>query len=269
MPLVHFDTLLKNGDVLHQHGSCPEGGIGAGGVVCDKKPILIVLHQARSTPGRVGQLLCQAGFPLDIRCPALGDILPSTLDDHDGVVIFGGPMSANGDENFIKYETEWLKVPLRENVPFLGICLGAQMLARHIGGRVASDPDGEIEVGWYPIEATKAGQALFDWPHMVYHFHIEGVYDLPQETHLLAQGCTYPNQAFRYGENAWGIQFHAELTQAMMHRWVVRAAHRFEDRGGQKGQAHLEGRLLYDKPLRHWLEQALNRIFDTPAQECT
>jgi len=264
MPLAHFDTHLNHGDMMHRHEFRLEGGAHGGGFAPHKKPILIVLHQAASTPGRVGQLLRQSGFPLDIRRPALGDILPPTLAEHGGAVIFGGPMSANGDEDFIKYETEWLKVPLRENVPFLGICLGAQMLARHLGGRVASAPSGEIEVGWYPIEATSKGQELFDWPQMVYHFHIEGIYDLPRETHLLAQGQAYPTQAFRYGENAWGIQFHAELTQAMMHRWVVRAAHRFENRGGQKGQAHLEGRLLYDKPLRHWLEQALTRIFDQP-----
>jgi len=232
--------------------------------VAPRKPVLIVLHQATSTPGRVGQLLCQAGFPLDVRRPALGDCLPSTLENHGGAVVFGGPMSANGDEDFIKYETDWLDIPLREKAPFLGICLGAQMLARHLGGRVASDPGGEVEIGWYPIEATKEGEAFFDWPRMVYHFHIEGIYDLPRDAHLLARGDTYPTQAFRYGDNAWAIQFHAELTQAMMQRWVVRAAHRFNDKGAQKGQAHLEGRLLYDRPLRHWLEQALQRIFICP-----
>ncbi len=67
---------------------------------------------------------------------------------------------------------------------------------------------------------------LMHWPKMVYHFHREG-FDLPRGAELLAEGDTYPNQAFRYSDNAWGLQFHAELTRAMMHRWVVHGAHRF------------------------------------------
>ncbi|MEM6762503.1 MAG: GMP synthase, partial [Pseudomonadota bacterium] len=100
-------------------------------------PILIVLHQASSTPGRVGQMLIERGYRLDIRRPALGDTLPHTTRDHAGVVIFGGPQSANDTDAFIKREIDFVDVPLREETPFLGICLGAQMLAKSIGGRVA------------------------------------------------------------------------------------------------------------------------------------
>ena len=98
------------------------------------KPVLIILHQERSSPGRVGHLLLEKGFSLDIRRPVLGDPLPATLEDHAGAVVFGGPMSANDDEDFIRREIDWLSVPLSENKPFLGICLGAQMLVRHLGG---------------------------------------------------------------------------------------------------------------------------------------
>ena len=91
-------------------------------------------------------------------------------------------------------------------------------------------------------------------------FHREG-FDLPKGADLLASGKTYPNQAFRYGENAWGIQFHGELTQVMMHRWVVHGAHRFELPGAQAGRAHLEGRLDHDGPLRAWMDRFLSQIF--------
>jgi len=231
----------------------------------DKLPVLVILHQARSTAGRVGRLLQASGFPLDIRRPSQGDALPQTLENHSGAVIFGGPMSANDSEDFIRQEMDWLKVPLAENKPFLGVCLGAQMLARHIGGRVARDEKGLAEAGWYPIEATAAGKKLFDWPKKVYQFHREGIYDLPREAQILARGETFPCQAFRFGEAAWGIQFHAELTQMMMQRWVVHGAVVFEDEGAQKGHEHLQGRLLYDKPLLAWLEQALGRIFGSQA----
>jgi GMP synthase (glutamine-hydrolysing) len=174
-----------------------------------------------------------------------------------GAVIFGGPMSANDHEPHIRRETDWLEVPLREGKPFLGICLGAQMLVRHLGGTVGTHPDGYAEIGWYPIDATEEGRRLGEWPEMVYQFHREG-FDLPTDAVLLARGTgAYPNQAFRYGDNAWGIQFHAELTQIMMQRWVVRGARRFELPGAQQGRLHLEGRMRYDAPLRKWLSQFL------------
>lgn len=226
-----------------------------------KRPILVVLHQETSSAGRVGQILQSYDFPLDIRRPPLGCHLPETLDDHAGAVIFGGPMSANDQDAFVAHETDWMSVPLKENRPFLGICLGAQMLVRHLGGKVATEAEGRCEIGWYPLKATEAGNALLDWPDMVYQFHREG-FDLPKGAELLATAPgPYPNQAFRYGENAWAVQFHAELTQIMMQKWVVKGADRFTLPNAQQGKQHLEGRLLYDAPLKSWLEKFLKQIF--------
>lgn len=229
-----------------------------------RRRILVVLHQERSSPGRVGQILTHSGFDLDIRRPVLGDPLPATLDDHHGSVVFGGPMSANDDDEGIRRETAWMDVVLKSGKPYLGICLGAQILARHLGARVYGREDGHVEIGWYKLMATEVGQKLIGWPSMVYQFHREG-FDLPAGAELLATAETYPNQAFRYGENAWGIQFHAELTLAMMHRWSVRGAHRFELPGAQQGHQHLSGRLLHDAELLTWLRLFLDRVFGHPA----
>ena len=103
-------------------------------------PVLIVLHQEHSTPGRVGNALRSRGFPLDIRRPRFDEPLPDTLENHAGAVIFGGPQSANDKDDFIRREIDWLKVPLKEKKPFLGICLGAQMLARQLGAKVLAAP---------------------------------------------------------------------------------------------------------------------------------
>lgn len=222
--------------------------------------ILTVLHQETSSPGRVGHMLLERGFDLDIRRPPLGDPLPDTLDGHAGAVVFGGPMSANDLDEFVRRETEWMGVPLKENKPLLGICLGAQMLAKHIGGKVEGHGRGLVEIGWYPLKATDHGRHLLHWPEMVYQFHREG-FTLPADTTLLATSETYPNQAFRYGGNAWGIQFHGELTQAMMHRWVVHGAHRFVLPGAQPGRDHLGGRLIWDMHLKRWLGEFLETIF--------
>lgn len=229
----------------------------------DKGKILIVLHQETSSPGRVGQLLSAAGFHLDIRRPPLGDPLPDTLADHAGAVVFGGPMSANDPDEFVRRETDWMAVPLKEDKPFLGICLGAQMLVNHLGGRVQGHEKGLVEIGWYPIKATEDGTSLMEWPDMVYQFHREG-FSLPSGATLLASAEHYPNQAFRYGNNAWGIQFHAELTRVMMHRWVVRGAHRFELPNAQPGRDHLHGRMIWDMHLKRWLQDFLGVVFGHP-----
>jgi GMP synthase (glutamine-hydrolysing) len=225
-----------------------------------REPVLIVLHQETSSPGRVGQQLSRMGFPLDIRRPPLGDTLPETLENHAGAVVFGGPMSANDEADHIRRETDWMAVPLKDNKPLLGICLGAQMLVNHLGGTVESHPDGLVEIGWYRLDPTEEGQALMDWPGMIYQFHREG-FSLPSGAVRLAAGETYENQAFRYGDNAWAVQFHAELTQAMMQRWVVRGAHRFELPGSQQGKQHLQGRYLYDRAVFAWLQDFLDLVF--------
>jgi GMP synthase (glutamine-hydrolysing) len=174
-------------------------------------------------------------------------------------------MSANDPHDFVKAEIDWLGVPLKEDKPFLGICLGAQMLVKHLGGTVEPDRDGRTEIGWYPLHATEKGRLLMHWPQMVYHFHREG-FDLPRGADLLAAGDAYPNQAFRYGGNAWGLQFHAELTRAMMQRWVVHGSRRFSMPNAQAGSAHLEGRMLFDTPLKAWLSNFLDLIFEGKAQ---
>jgi GMP synthase (glutamine-hydrolysing) len=101
-----------------------------------QKSILIVLHQENSTPGRIGNALGDLGYHLDVRRPRFDDPLPETMAEHAAAIIFGGPMSANDQDEFIQRETAWIGVPLRESKPFLGICLGAQMFANHLGGKV-------------------------------------------------------------------------------------------------------------------------------------
>src|SRR6188472_4231349 len=162
-------------------------------------PVLIVLHQETSTPGRVGNALRALGYPLDIRSPRFGDPLPETLDHHAGAVILGGPMSANDADEYVRREIDWIEIPLREQRPFLGICLGAQMLARQLGAQVAPHHQGRVEVGYYPIRPTAAGHALCpDWPERVYHWHGEG-FQLPRGAKLLAEGDDFPVQAYQHG----------------------------------------------------------------------
>lgn len=224
--------------------------------------ILVILHQERSTPGRVGQRLRQRGYVLDIRKPRFGDPLPPTMANHAAAIIFGGPMSANDDEDFIHRETDWIGVPLKEQKPFFGICLGAQMLVRHLGGRVAPHPDGKVEIGYYDLEPTEAGSALMAWPKTVYQWHGDGM-SVPPGAVELARGEIFTTQAIQVGQNAFGIQFHAELTLAMLYRWTTRSAHRLATPGARPREEHFEGRLLHDQATSDWLDRFLDLLLAT------
>lgn len=221
--------------------------------------ILIILHQERSTPGRFGALLRNRGYRLDLRRPRFGDPLPETLDAHDGVIVFGGPMSANDADGWIRREVDWIGVALKEEKPFLGICLGAQMLARHLGHRVRPHPQGRVECGYYPIQPTEQGQRLCDspFPNQVYQWHREG-FELPCGATLLAKGQDFEAQAFRFGPAAYGFQFHPEVTLTMMCRWAIRSADRMTMPGARPRHRHLEGWLRNNRAVARWSEAFLS-----------
>jgi len=219
-------------------------------------PVLIVLHQETSTPGRVGNVLRALGHRLDIRRPRFGDPLPETLDGHAGAVIFGGPMSVNDPDDFIRREIDWIAVPLREQRPFLGICLGAQMLAVQLGARVAPHPQGRSQIGYYPVRPTPAGLEICpNWPDHVYHWHQEG-FELPAGAELLAEGSDFPVEAFRV-DHCFGFQFHPDVTYAMMHRWTTRGHARLELPGARPRHHHFADRAVHDVTERAWLKQFL------------
>lgn len=216
------------------------------------RKILIVLHQEASSPGKLGHMLRAKGLELDIRRPRFGDPLPDTMDGHAGSIIFGGPMSANDNDDFIRREIDWIGVSLKERAPFLGICLGAQMLVKHLGASVSSHCHGCAEVGFYKLHATEEGRKLMHWPTTVYQWHREG-FDLPKGAVLLARGDIFANQAFSVDDAAFGIQFHSELTYAMACRWTVRGASRFSLPMAQARPEHMAGWFRYDPPVRAWL----------------
>ena len=234
---------------------------------CESKTpkILIIVHQENSTPGRVGIELHHRGFKLDIRRPRFGDELPTTLNEHVGVVVFGGPMSANDNEPYVHEEIDWFNVPFSEQVPCLGICLGAQMMVKNLGGEVYSHTDGYVEVGYYPLWPTESGVEFMEWPKKVYQWHREG-FTLPKDAVLLAKGEEYPNQAFRFGPNAYGIQFHPEITLAMLHRWTTKGAPRMQLPGAQQRKDHFNGRSIYDPLIKKWLINFLDKWIGTAEQ---
>ena len=198
-------------------------------------------------------MLRAQGCELDCRRPRFGDPLPKTLRGHAGVIVFGGPMSVNDEDAWLRSEIDWIRVPLKEGKPFLGICLGAQMLARHLGRRVCPHPQGRVEVGYYPIQPTEHGHRICEcqFPGHVYQWHREG-FGLPRGSILLAKGQDFEVQAFSYGGNAYGLQFHPEVTFTIMCRWSLLTRERMTEPGARPRHRHIEGWLRHDRAIARW-----------------
>jgi GMP synthase-like glutamine amidotransferase len=177
---------------------------------------LVVQHLPPEGPYLIADALENAGIAVELCQIFAGDRPPAGLDGYDGLVVMGGPMSAASDEGFATRtaEIELLEDALRRGVPALGVCLGAQLLAIAAGGKVYPGAEGP-EIGWAPVSLVgEAGRDLLfsDLPNELTVLHWHGdTFDLPPGATHLAMSKAYPNQAFRAGPRAWGLQFHLEV----------------------------------------------------------
>jgi GMP synthase (glutamine-hydrolysing) len=204
-------------------------------------------------------MLRARGHELAIFRPALGDDLPHDLSTYAGVVVFGGPMSANDETPFIRREIDWIGQVLKAELPYIGVCLGAQLLARQLGARVDLHPAGHVEIGFHPVLPTEAGRMFFDGPLHVYQWHREG-FALPSGATLLARGTLFENQLFRFGSAAFGLQFHPEITFDIMCRLLREED---EEHGGvrpgaqSRAEQHVR-KLIHGPKLARWLDGFLS-----------
>ena len=176
------------------------------------------MHQITLVSGDVGNKFYISCFSSYIFRSPLGDFLPSDLTPYSAIVIFGGPMSVNDDEQFIRDEINWMKKVIDSNIPFLGICLGAQILAKYLGCDVVKNKNDIAEIGFYEIEPVGEGGDIFKEQNIFYQFHTEG-FEIPSQCQLLARGDVFKNQAFKY-QNCYSLQFHPEVTFLFNIRWL-------------------------------------------------
>lgn len=223
-----------------------------------RNTVLTIIHQPRADAGLIGRKLRARGLKLDVRRPFAGHSLPERLDNYVAVLVFGGVMSANDTHiDGIRTELDWLPKVLEAERPYLGVCLGAQLMAKTLGAPVAPHPEGLVEIGYFPVRATPAGLSLFPETLQVYHWHNEG-FGLPPGAELLASGERFPNQAFRYGRRIYGIQFHPEVTRPIMEHWLSDGAEQLERAGAQSADEHLSGHAEHHPHLEDWLDDFID-----------
>ena len=184
--------------------------------------ILVLRHEPFEHLGRFAEILREALIPFVYK--DLGE--PLALGGTDGVIVMGGPQSANDPLPGLVGELKLIEQAVAQKKPVLGICLGAQLIAKALGGRVYRNP--EKEIGWAPVYFTEAAahDAVFSGiasPSMLLHWHGE-TFDLPAGAEWLAYSDKCRHQAFRFGANVYGVQFHPEITPEMIVDWSAQPA---------------------------------------------
>ena len=231
-----------------------------------KAPRLLLVMQTRNaSAGRCGRKLQERGYALEVCCPLAGEPLPVGMDSYDGAVVFGGPMSANDDNKLpgLRSQLDWIPQALDSGRPFLGICLDAQLLARALGATVQPHPAGLAEIGYFTVLPTEVGQAVFKTALQVYHWHREG-FALPAGAELLATGVNFPHQAYRYGANVFGLQFHPEVDQAILEHWLLEGAEELTTPGAQSVAEQRTHYVHHDAALDRWFDSFLKECFVSP-----
>lgn len=185
--------------------------------------VLIIKHVEIEGPGLIEDCLKEERIPYQILNLEHGVPLPKPQDCR-GIIILGGPMNVYEEDRypFLREEDLFIKEAIQRGKAVLGICLGAQLIAKALGARVIRAPVREI--GWYDVSLTKAGShdpvfTKFPKTFPVFQWHGD-TFALPSSGELIATSTPIPHQAFRYGDNVYALQFHLEVTAQMIHQWM-------------------------------------------------
>jgi len=186
--------------------------------------IAVIKHVENEGPGIMGTFFKNDGWELSTTELSNGETLPNSLNDIAAVIILGGPMNVYEEDAypFLKDEDRFIRKIIIEEIPLLGICLGGQLLSKACGGRISKSPVKEI--GWRTVELTREGMNDLFFQKLpktfkVFQWH-DDAFEIPKGTTHLAKARLCKNQAFKVGNNAYGLQFHIEVTKDMIDTWV-------------------------------------------------
>jgi len=194
--------------------------------------LLIVKHVDIEGPGLIEDCLRQDKIPHQTLNLESG-LHPPKLDNLTHIVILGGPMNVYEEDRypFLVEEDLFIKEAIQRGKSILGICLGAQLIAKALGAKVFKASVKEI--GWYDVSLTRIGSIDPFFSHLpktfsVFQWHGD-TFEIPHGAILIATSSHVPHQAFRYGDNAYGLQFHLEVTQDIIREWMESYEEEFEE----------------------------------------
>jgi GMP synthase (glutamine-hydrolysing) len=228
--------------------------------------IALVSHEKPHGDDHASRHLAARGFEVEWTVPALGGTLPEPDERYAGAIVYGGkyPAYETGRHPFLKDEMDWIGRWLARNKPFLGICLGGQLLAHQLGAEVGPHPGDLHEFGFHRLIPTPQGRAVFGEDLRVMQKHYHG-FDLPAGAASLARTEGYPHQAFSCGDSTFGFQFHPEATAAVLERWHGRTAAPF-DAPGAHSRARQEADFdRYGPAMNAWFGGFLDDLFGAAA----
>ncbi|MFQ5352101.1 MAG: gamma-glutamyl-gamma-aminobutyrate hydrolase family protein [Candidatus Binatia bacterium] len=196
------------------------------------RKILVFQHVAFEILGTLNPLLKNSGFRIRYVNFDRDPQARPDLEGYNGLVVLGGPMNVDQVDLYphLATEIELIEKALEMDIPVLGICLGAQLIARALGAEVR--PNEEKEIGWYEVSPTPAGRSdaligCFGETERIFQWHGD-TFDIPSQAVALASSPTCANQAFRFGDRVYGLQFHLEVDEALVERWLRVPIHREE-----------------------------------------
>ena len=192
--------------------------------------ILVFQHVPYEPLGTLDPLLKEAGFRIRYVNFGRDPGQRPSLDKYAALIVLGGPMNSHQIDTYpnLITEVDVIREAVASDMSVLGICLGAQLLAKALGGEVARNR--EREIGWHDIQLTEFGEAdsvleKFAPTQRVFQWHEDGI-GLPDGAVQLASSPASAVQAFRYGEHAYGFQFHLEVDASLIERWLTVPDHR-------------------------------------------
>jgi GMP synthase (glutamine-hydrolysing) len=227
--------------------------------------LLVFQHVPYEILGTLDPLLRDAGFRIRyVNFGRYPDIRPD-ISRYNGLVVLGGPMNCDQSDRFphLTTEVELIREAITEGLPILGICLGSQLIARALGARVYKNPVKEI--GWYDLEPTEAGRkdplfANFQSSQKIFQWHGD-TFDIPHGAVHLAASQDCPNQAFRYADNVYGLQFHLESSNDSIEALLQHCATDLNDSQFVQNAAHIRSQISLATELNVLAKQLLNNMF--------
>ncbi|MFD2206566.1 type 1 glutamine amidotransferase [Kiloniella antarctica] len=182
------------------------------------KPILLIEHVDQPKEERISRILAEEGHEFLWCNPSNGEALPENFDDFTAVIVYGGMEGAYDSYSYLKAELDWIKRWVDAGKPYLGICLGGQLLAKAMGGEAYADKLGQKEVGFHKVKSEVTDGLLGKLPDYFFQWHRD-TFDLPKSATRLASSEKFQNQAFSLGAKVIGLQFHPEVTLEVAETW--------------------------------------------------